>query len=99
MITIGSSRVGFIFIYILIVAFGIGVIELVLIPAIQFYLIPALQSSANMTLNATDAASFATKVATTLRYMKMGMYTTMLVLFVYGLLAVFKREENEFYQP
>jgi len=94
----GASRVGFIWIYVIIVAFGIGVIELVLIPAIQFHLIPALQSTANMTLSATDAASFGTKVATTLRYMKMGMYTTMLVLFVYALISVFKREENEFYQ-
>lgn len=95
----GSTRVGFIWIYVLIVAFGVGIIELILIPSIQFQLMPALQNTANMSLTATDAASFATQTATTLRFMKMGMYSVMLVLFAYALLSVFKREENEFYQP
>jgi hypothetical protein len=79
--------------------FGIGIIELVLIPAIQFQLVPALQMSANMTLNPSDAAGFAGHVAQTLRFMKMAMYTVLVVLFVYAIISVFKREETEFYQP
>jgi len=94
-----ASRVGFIWIYVLIVLFAVGIMELILMPAIQYQLLPALQQSANMTLPAADAEGFATNTANTIKFMHMAMYMVMLVLFIYAIVSVFKREENDFYQP
>jgi len=94
-----ASRVGFIWIFGLIVLFAVGVIELIIMPAIQFQLAPALQMSANMTLNSTDAADYAVHVSTTIGFMHSAMYVVMFVIVVYMLFSVFKREENEMYQP
>ena len=94
-----GSKVGFIWLFCLIVFFATGIIELVILPAIEFRLAPTLIASANSTLNATNAADYASKVGTTLSFMHNSMYVIMFVTFVYLLLSIFQREENEFYQP
>lgn len=97
--TIAGRLTGFIWIYGLIVLFATGVIELVIMPAIEFKLAPTLMLTANMTLNATDAADYAAKVTQTIGFMHSAMYVVMFVIFVYLLFSVFQREENEYYQP
>ena len=94
-----DSRVGFLWIYALIVFFATGVIELVVMPAVQYQFVPALETSANVTLSPADAAAFAVKVSTTVNNMHLGIYVLMFVLLVYMLLSIFKREENEMPQP
>lgn len=91
-----GSRIGFIWIYVLIVLFGVGIIELLLMPAIQFQLVPALQTTANATLPPIDAASFAIKTSTTINYMHGAMYVVMFVIFVYAIVSIFKKEDYEF---
>lgn len=89
-----KSRVGFIWVYVLIVLFATGIIELIIMPAIQYQLAPQLKTSANMTLNSTDAAEFAVKVDSTTRLMHMGIYAVMFVVLVYGILSIFQKEES-----
>jgi large-conductance mechanosensitive channel len=93
-----AARTGFIWIFGLIVLFATGVIELIIMPAIQFQLAPQLEMSANMTLSPTDAANYATQVTTTINFMHAAMYVVMFIIVVYMLFSVFQREENEFYQ-
>jgi heme/copper-type cytochrome/quinol oxidase subunit 2 len=90
---------GFIWIYGLIVLFATGVIELVIMPAIQFKLAPTLIQSANITLNSTNVTAFAAQVDQTIGFMHAAMYVVMFVIFVYLIFSVFQREENEYYQP
>jgi len=94
-----ASRVGFIWIFGLIVLFATGVIELIIMPAVQFKLAPALEMSANITLSAQDAADYVGHVNTTINFMHSAMYVVMFVIVVYMLFSIFKREENEYYQP
>lgn len=93
-----GKKVGFIWIYGLIVLFATGVIELVIMPAVQFKLVPALKATAVNTLPAVDATAYAAAVDSTLRFMHLSIYVVMFVIFVYMLLSIFMREENEFYQ-
>lgn len=85
--------------YGLIVLFATGVIELVIMPAIEFQLAPALIQSANITLNQTDVIAFTGQVNHTISFMHSAMYVVMFVIFVYLILSLFQREENESYQP
>lgn len=94
-----GSKVGFIWIYGLIVLFATGIIELVIMPAIEFKLVPALIMSANITLNTSDVIEFTAKTTQTVNFMHSAMYVVMFVILVYMLLSIFKREENEYYQP
>ena len=91
-----GSRIGFIWIYCLIVIFGVSIIELLLMPAIQFQLVPTLQTTANATLSPLDAASFAIKTSTTIGYMHAAMYVVMFVVFIYAVVSIFKKEDYEF---
>jgi hypothetical protein len=68
-------------------------------PAIEFKLLPALSASADITLPPADAAEFLVKAQETIGFMHSAMYVVMFVIFVYMILSVFKREENEIYQP
>ena len=94
-----GKNIGFLWIFCLIVFFGIGVIELVVLPAVQYNLVPVLKLSANTTLSASDQIDFNAKIDQTMNFMKYGMYTVMFVLLVYLVLSLFTREDNEFYQP
>ena len=93
-----SSRIGFLWIYTLIVMFSTGVIELVIMPAIQYQFVPTLKVSATNTLSVADATAFGLKVDKVVNNMHLGIYLLMFVLFVYMLLSIFKREETEMYQ-
>jgi hypothetical protein len=86
-------------VYGIIVLFATGVIELIIMPAIEFKLAPALIQSANITLNATTVAEFTGHVNKTLSFMHASMYVVMFVIFVYLILSLFQREENEYLQP
>jgi len=90
-----GSRIGFIWIYVLIVLFGVGIIEMLLMPAIQFKLVPTLQQTANATLTPLDAASFAIKTTTTINFMHYALYAVMLVVFIYAIVSIFKKEDYE----
>ena len=94
-----GSRVGFLWVYCIIVFFAIGIIELIILPAVTFQLVPALQLSANNTLSAANALEYGVRVNTTIGYMHLAMYVVMFVVFIYGVVSIFKREENEMYQP
>ena len=93
------SRVGFIWIYGLIVLFATGVIEMIIMPAITFKLLPSLIMSANQTLSAADTAAYITQTSDVIRFMHMGIYVVMFVILVYLVLSIFTKEEQEFYQP
>jgi hypothetical protein len=95
----GGGKTGFIWIYGLIVLFATGIIELVIIPAIQFKLVPTLQQTALMTLSASDAADYTIKLSNTINFMHASIYVVMFVIFVYMIISVFQKEENEMYQP
>lgn len=94
-----ASKIGFIWVYVILTLFCVGVIELVLMPAIEFQLVPVLRTSANQTLSSADAADFAAKTTQTLGFMHIAMYVIFGVLIFYAILSIFQREENEFYQP
>ena len=81
------------------VAFSCGVIELIIMPAVQYQFVPTLKLSANTTLSASDATAFGVKVDSVVNNMHLGIYLLMFILFVYLMLSVFKREDNEMYQP
>jgi len=91
-------KVGFIWVYGLIVLFATGIIELILMPAIQFKLVPILKATAVNTLPAVDATAYATAVDGVVRFMHSAMYVVMFVIFIYMILSIFMREENEMYQ-
>ena len=60
-----GKKVGFIWIYGLIVLFATGVIELVIMPAVEFKLVPSLIQSATITLPPADVIEFTAKVNST----------------------------------
>jgi hypothetical protein len=93
-----ASKVGFIWIYGLIVLFATGIIEMIIMPAVQFQLVPALKATAVNTLPAVDATAYAAAVDHVVSFMHMAMYVVMFVIFIYMLLSIFLREENEMYQ-
>lgn len=90
---------GFLWVYGILVLFSTGVIELVIMPAIEHKLVPTLILSANQTLSDADVTAFTGQVNQTVGYMHMGIYVLMFVVFVYAILSIFTREEQEFYQP
>lgn len=94
-----GRKVGFIWIYGIIVLFATGIIELVIMPAIQFKLAPILKATAVNTISAANAADYALKVDSTINFMHYSMYVVMFVIFVYMIVSIFTREENEMYQP
>lgn len=94
-----NSKIGFLWIYGLIVFFVTGILELVVMPAVQYQFVPSLKVSANMTLSAVDALAFADKIDKVVNNMHLGIYVLMFVIFVYLILSIFKREETEMYQP
>jgi hypothetical protein len=94
-----GKKVGFIWIYGLIVLFATGIIELLIMPAIQFKLAPALIDTATRTLPPADVVAFTGQVNSTIGFMHAAMYVVMFVVFVYMILSIFLREENEYYQP
>jgi len=94
-----GKKVGFIWIYGLIVLFATGIIELLIMPAIEFKLVPSLIDTATRTLPPADVLAFTQQVNSTLGFMHSAMYVVMFVVFVYMILSIFLREENEYYQP
>lgn len=94
-----GRKVGFIWIYGLIVLFAVGIIELLIMPAIEHKLVPSLIDSATITLPPADVAAFTAQVNSTIGFMHTAMYVVMFVIFVYMILSIFIREDNEFYQP
>lgn len=94
-----GSKIGFLWVYCIILFFLVGIMEMVLMPAITHKLAPTLEKTANMTLSPHDAKSYTTKVNTTINFMHNALYVVLFVVFLYALVSVFKREENEPYQP
>lgn len=94
-----GRKVGFIWIYGLIVLFATGIIELLIMPAIEHKLVPQLIATAERTLSAADVAAYTVQVNNTIGFMHSAMYVVMFVVFVYMILSIFIREENEYYQP
>lgn len=68
-------------------------------PAIEFDLVPTLIASANMTLSQSDVIAYTGQLSKTIDFMHAAMYVVMFVVFVYMVLSIFKKEENEYYQP
>lgn len=95
-----GSRVGFIWVYGLIVLFATGIIELIIMPALQGNLVPALLQSANATLSETDVIAYTAQINQTINFMHFMPYCVMLLILVYMILSIFKREEQDvYYQP
>lgn len=94
-----GSKVGFLWVYVLIIMFSVGIIELLIMPAVTFQLAPTLKLTANNTLNASDAADYSLKVDNTIGFMHNAMYVVMFVIFVYAIVSVFKKDDIEVYQP
>lgn len=95
-----GSRVGYIFLYGLIVIFALGIIELVILPVVENRLVPTLEAQANLTLPPTMAAQYVTNVNGVVKYLNYMPYIVMFITVVYMVLSIFKREETEtYYQP
>jgi heme/copper-type cytochrome/quinol oxidase subunit 2 len=90
-----GSKVGFIWVYAIIIIFSIGIIEMLIMPAIEFKLMPALQTTANNTLAPVDAAAYQIQIHNMATYMHTAMYVIFFVVFVYAVVSIFKREESE----
>ena len=90
-----GTRVGFIWVYFLIIVFAVGIIEMLIMPAIEFKLMPALQTTANNTLAPVDAAAYQIQIHNMATYMHTAMYVVIFVVFVYAIVSIFKREESE----
>lgn len=94
-----GRNTGFIWIYGIIVLFATGIIELIIMPAVEYKLAPQLLASANQTLPSADAAAYVGQVSSTIGFMHSAMYVVMFVIFIYMMLSIFTKEENEYYQP
>ena len=93
-----DNRIGFVWLYGLVVMFVLGIIELLILPALESRLIPPMLQSANQTLSSADAAEFATNVSRTLGFMDAAMYLLMAMVVIYMIISIFKKEEYV-YQP
>lgn len=94
-----GRKTGFMWVYGLITLFAVGIIELVIIPAIEFQVVPKLTDTANLTLNSSNYAAYVNSTTTIVNFMHYSLYVVMFVVFIYLVLSVFLREENEVYQP
>lgn len=97
---ISGSRVGFIWIYGIIVLFATGIIELIIIPALNTKLVPALIQSATATLSVDDVTAYTAQVNQVINFMHVMIYFLMFIVLVYMIVSIFKKEEQEiYYQP
>lgn len=91
-----NQNIGYIWLYTLVVLFALGIIELLILPALEAKLIPPMIASMNTTTPG-DVAAFTGQVASVITFMDYTMYTIMFVVFVYAIISIFKKEET-YYQ-
>ena len=92
-----DTRVGFIWLYGLIVLFAIGIIELVIFPAIENYYVPNMITVGNATLSAEDFATYQVQIASTMTMIHIVPYVIMFSILIYMIVAAFKKDPYEQY--
>jgi hypothetical protein len=90
-----DTRVGFIWLYALIVLFAIGVIELVIFPAIENYYVPSLLGVGNSSLSQADYTAYTQQINSTLTIIHIVPYVILFSLTIYMVVAAFKKEPYE----
>ena len=91
-----NQNIGFVWLYCLVVIFVLGIIQLLILPALEAKLIPPMIATMDTTTPG-DVAAFTGQVAQVITFMDYTMYVIMFVVFVYGVISIFKREET-YYQ-
>lgn len=92
-----GTRTGFIWLYGLIVLFSIGVIELVMFPAIENFYVPNLVQVGNNTLSQADFIEYQAQIDSTLLKMHIVPYVVLFSVVVYMFIAGFKKDPYEDY--
>jgi hypothetical protein len=87
-----DNQIGFKWLYALVVLFVLGIIELIILPAIEGKLVPPLLISANQTLNASDVVAYTAQVADVIRFIDITMYTLMFAVTVFMIISIFRKE-------
>ena len=98
MVEYNDSQLGFIWIYGLVVLFATGVIEIVIMPAVEYRMVPQMLVVGNNTLPVSEQMDYANHILTTVRLMHIVPYAIMLVILIYMIIASFKREQVDYYQ-
>jgi ascorbate-specific PTS system EIIC-type component UlaA len=93
-----SNNIGMVWLYCLVVLFVLGIIQLLILPAIEAKLIPVLISSQNTTMSPADLATYSGQVANVLHFMDISVYVLMFVVIVFAIVSIFKKEEVTQYQ-
>lgn len=89
-----DNSIGFAWLYGLVVLFVLGIIELLILPALEGKFVPPMLASANATLNASDAAAYAIQVQQTIGFIDKTMYVLMFAVTIFMVLVIFKRESQ-----
>ena len=92
-----DSRVGFIWIYALVVMFATHVIELVIRPVLKSKYLPVLINNANDTLPPAKAAEIVSHMQNIFTVMHYFVYFLIFGLLVYMLLSLFLKEKEQYY--
>jgi len=91
-----ENRTGFIWIYGIVVFFSLGLIELVIMPAITNKVIPAIKTASASTMPAAAAADVASKIDWTWAIIHYTPYLVAFSIFVYLIVSIFLKERNEY---
>lgn len=98
MVEYNDSRLGFIWIYGLVVLFATGIIEIVVMPAVEYKMVPQMLIVGNNTLPVAEQLDYSNHILTTVRLMHMVPYVIMLCILIYMIVASFRREQVDYYQ-
>lgn len=93
-----DNRIGFIWLYGLVVLFTLGIIELIILPALENKLVPPLLISANQTLSSVDAAAYAVQVARVITFIDVMVYFMFFSVLVYMIISIFMKETYQYQQ-
>lgn len=91
-----DNQIGFAWLYGLVILFVLGIIELLIIPAIEGKVVPPLLLSANQTLNASDVTAYTAQVADVIRFIDITMYVLMFAVVIFMVIIIFKKEEQTY---
>lgn len=92
-----DNDIGFVWIYALVVLFVLGIIELLILPAVETQFIPPMIASMNQT-SPGDVAAFIVQVNNVVGFIDKTMYVLMFVIVIYMIIMIFKKEEKLYQQ-
>lgn len=89
-----ANDVGMKWLYGLVVLFVLGIIELLLLPALEAKFVPQIIAASTSTLSADDIISFTAQTANVIRFIDITMYVLMFVTVVYMIIVIFQKEQT-----